>query len=491
MSEESLDSVSAGSGSGGLTRGELLKGAAVGAGLLGMGGLVSAGGAGAATRRAHGAVGARAVKRGGNLQVGLGGGGAADTLDAHLVRSTVDVIRHNALYDQLTQVNHSFDLVYRLATEITSNKKGDLWTVRLRKGVEFHDGKTLDAEDAIFSIRRILTLPGSTGAGQLFAVDYKNMRKIDKLTFQIPTKIPFSTLVNSLGDGSTNFIVPVGYDPNKPVGTGPFMYESFSPGQRSVFKRNPNYWDTPAYLDTLTLIDLTDDTARMNALTTGAVQVIDDVPTDEVAVIKGNSKLKLLVSPTGGFSPIYMRTDKPPFSDNRVRQAMRLILNRPQAVEHAMGGYGRVGNDLVSPYDPGYLPKLHRVQDLEKAKSLLKQAGHENLSVVLNTSPVTPSTVPGTEVLAQNASEIGVKITLHQIDPGTLYGKNFLSWDFAVDWYPALSYIDESSLLTAGKIASTNLAHFNDPTYNKLFMQALAELNATKRNDIIHEMEMI
>jgi peptide/nickel transport system substrate-binding protein len=224
---------------------------------------------------------------------------------------------------------------------------------------------------------------------------------------------------------------------------------------------------------------------------TGQVHAIDSVPSNQVASIKANSQLRMLISPTGGFSPIYMRTDKPPFSDNRVRQAMRLLMNRPQAVQQAMGGFGRVGYDYMAPYDPSYDASLVRHQDIAQAKSLLKAAGQENLSVQLVTSPVQAQTVPGTQVLAQNAKEAGVNIQLRQVDPGTLYGTNFLSWDFAVDWYPALSYIDEASLLTAGKHASTNLSHFDEPQYNKLYAQALATLDASQRNQILREMQKI
>src|SRR5436305_6808996 len=106
-----------------------------------------------------------------------------------------------------------------------------------------------------------------------------------------------------------------------------------------------------------------------------------------------------------------MRVDQAPFSDVRVRQAMRLIVNRPQMVEQVLSGQGRIANDMYSPFDPFYASSLpQRHQDIEQAKALLKQAGHENLSVTLTTAPVFQGIVQAAQVFAQQASQAGVNV---------------------------------------------------------------------------------
>ena len=133
------------------------------------------------------------------------------------------------------------------------------------------------------------------------------------------------------------------------------MYESFTPGQQSVFKKFPNYWQSGRpYVDQLTIIDFTDDTARVNALLGGQVDAIDNLPTGQIAQVQGNSQLKVLISHTGQWQPFTMRVDQAPFNDVRVRQAMRLIVDRPQMVEQVLSGQGRIANDMYAPFDPGY-----------------------------------------------------------------------------------------------------------------------------------------
>ena len=184
------------------------------------------------------------------------------------------------------------------------------------------------------------------------------------------------------------------------------MYESFTPGQQSVFKKFPNYWQSGRpYVDQLTIIDFTDDTARVNALLGGQVDAIDNLPTGQIAQVQGNSQLKVLISHTGQWQPFTMRVDQAPFNDVRVRQAMRLIVDRPQMVEQVLSGQGRIANDMYAPFDPGYpthLPQRH--QDLEQAKSLLKAAGHAGLTVQLTTAPVFQGVVQAAQVFAQQAT---------------------------------------------------------------------------------------
>ena len=144
-------------------------------------------------------------------------------------------------------------------------------------------------------------------------------------------------------------ILPAGFDPKKPVGTGPFKLKSFTPGQRSDFVRNENYWMSgKPYLDELVIIDLADPTAQINALLSGQVDAIDSVPLNETSAITKRSNLKLLTSNGGYFQPITMRVDKPPFNDNRVREAFKLIVDRDAMVKQAYNNYAVVGNDMPS-----------------------------------------------------------------------------------------------------------------------------------------------
>ncbi|HEY2439128.1 MAG TPA: ABC transporter substrate-binding protein, partial [Solirubrobacteraceae bacterium] len=256
--------------------------------------------------------------------------------------------------------------------------------------------------------------------------------------------------------------------------------------QQSVFKKFPNYWQTgKPYVDQLTIIDFTDDTARVNALLGGQVLAIDNLPSGQIAQVQGTSGLKVLISQTGEWQPFTMRVDVAPFNDVRVRQAMRLIVNRPQMVEQVLSGQGRIANDMYSPFDPGYASNLpQRHQDLEQAKSLLKQAGHSGLTLQLTTAPVFQGIVQAAEVFAQQASGAGVNVKLQKLDSGTFYGSNYLKWPFAQDFWATREYLPQ---VAQGSLPNSpfNETHWADPTFIKYINEARATLDQTKRNQIL------
>src|SRR5690606_20073687 len=196
-------------------------------------------------------------------------------------------------------------------------------------------------------------------------------------------------------------IVPEGYYPKKPIGTGPFKFSSFTPGQESVFARYDDYWrDGQPYVDELRVVNFTDDTARTNALLAGQVDAIESLPYAMIRVIEADPTLRVIKSETGNWNPFTMRVDVKPFSDVRVRQAMRLCVDRDEMITQLLSGNGRVANDMYSPYDPFYAKDLpQREYDPDKARSLLKAAGHEGLKVQLTTAPVSQGIVEAAQVL--------------------------------------------------------------------------------------------
>ena len=148
-------------------------------------------------------------------------------------------------------------------------------------------------------------------------------------------------------------ILPTDFDVSHPVGTGPFTYQRFVPGQLSQFNRFDNYWDGPPFVDELIIYDFADDAAKVNALLAGQVQSIDNLPSYLVNTIEQQGASPL-ISETGAWVPFTMRVDVAPFSDVRVRQALRLIVDRQQMIDQALNGFGILGNDLYSPFDPAF-----------------------------------------------------------------------------------------------------------------------------------------
>ena len=427
-------------------------------------------------------------KLGGALRVGVSGGGATDSLDAHKAATNIDFARIRQLYDLLADRDHEYNLVPALGTEFIPNSAGDEMTVKLRPGVTFHNGKPLTAEDVVFTFQRILNPKVGADEAPLLTPVIAGIKAIDPLTVQFKFKIPF----NAFEDFAATLdalIVPVGYDPTHPIGTGPFKFESFTPGQQSVFTRNKNYWGAGPYVDSVTIIDIAVDSTRVDALVSGAVDAIDSVPYALLPSVQANGNVEALISKAGNWYPTTMRVDRPPFNDVRVRQAFRLIVDRPQMIADAYGGHARLANDLYAPDDPLYAHLPQREQDIEKAKSLLKQAGRENLTVNLVTAPIENGVVASSVVFAQQAKAAGVNVQVTKLDNTTFYNKQYVQRVFSVDWWSTLSFIATTAYAQTSK-APFNETHYANAQFDKWYFELIGTKKPALQKEIAREMQM-
>jgi peptide/nickel transport system substrate-binding protein len=164
---------------------------------------------------------------------------------------------------------------------------------------------------------------------------------------------------------------------------------------------------------------------------------------------------------------------------------------RPRA-DHssAHGGAAGHGNDLFGAYDPILDTGLVRNQDIEQAKSLLKQAGHESLTTTLTYANIFPGSVEQCQVLAATVKPAGINIRLREVDAGTLYGNNYTNWPFSIDAWPGLNYL---VLISSddGPNSHPDESHFHNARFNSLYTQAIGTLDVAKRTEIAHEMQMI
>lgn len=429
---------------------------------------------------------------GGTLRVGIVGGSIKDTVDAHSPVTHPDEARVIQLYDTLATYDTDHEIEMALADKITPSQDAKTWTVHLRDGAKFSDGRPVTADDVIFTFKRI-TDPKSpkSGAAGLGDLDRNALQATDSRTVEFRFSKPFAVFEDAVAQYS-NGIVPVGYDPKKPVGSGPFKFESFTPGQQSTFVKNPHYWrEKQPYLDAVTIIDFPDDTARVNALLGGQVDAIDQVPLGQINVVKADPNLRVLESQTGSWLPFTMRVDQPPFDDVRVRQAFRLIVDRKQMVDQVLGGHGAVGNDMYGRFDACYATgTTQRAQDIAKAKQLLADAGHSNLSVELVTSPVAAGLVEAAQVFAQQAQAAGVTVNVKKVDPGVFYGDQYLKWTFAQDFWFTRDYLPQTA---AGSVqaAPYNETHWSDPEWTRIVNEANATVDETKRCELIKKAQQI
>lgn len=477
----------------GVTRRQLFVGAA---GLAVVGASAAACGTSSApgTSSATGAAGK--PKRGGNFRLGVTGGGSKDIFDGQNIITKPDQARLVSAFETLLTFDNNYQLTTNGLAESYTQDNSKQYTIRLRKGVEFHNGKTMTADDVIYSLQRIATKAnGLTGFAATATIDVAGIKKLDDYTVRIPLNTPDSTIPQTLAS-YTFGIVPVGYQayPHPQIGTGAYKLQSFTQGQQSVSVRNPNYWRSgEPYFDSVTIIDFNDSTAQVNALLGGQIDAMTDLPAAQVKVLQSRS-MRALISKTGGWLPLCMAIDMPPFDDVRVRQAMRLIVDRPTMIEQVLSGYGFVGNDMYGPFDPGYDNSLpQRTQDIGQAKSLLKAAGHANLTVDLHTTNGAAGMVETATVFATQAQAAGVTVNVRN-DPN-YYGNQYLKLAFSVDFWGTRSYLNQ---VQQGSLPNSpyNETHWppksgTGSNFESLYNQALAEADPAKRIEIEREMQKI
>jgi len=480
-----------------LSRRELLMGAG---GVLLAGGLAACGGSGSSSSAGSGgsSTPAGTPKKGGNFRLGVTGGGASDIIDGQSIVTKPDQTRLIGSWETLLTYDEDYVLgTDGLAEEVDSSVPGQV-DVRLRSGIEFNNGKTLTADDVIYSIQRILNpKEGLFGAAGLASVDPKNLKKMDANTVRIGLKQPDSTIPDQLGQ-YFNGIVPVGYERKgdlKYVGTGPYTIQSFTAGQQSVAVRNPNYWRPASegpWFDQVTVTDFADSAAQVNALLSGQIDAITDIPFAQIDTAKAQG-IQILEGHGGGWLPLCMAIDMDPFTDVRVRQAFRLMADRPAMLEQVLSGHGSVANDLFAPFDACYSSDLaQREQDIEQAKSLLKSAGKDGMTVDLHTTNGAAGMVDSANVFAAQCKAAGVTVNVKN-DPN-YYGDQYLKLAFSVDFWGTRGFLPQVGLGMLPPPCPYNETHWPPKSgegsdYISLYNQALKETDSTKRCDIIHEMQ--
>ena len=459
----------------GFSRRTLVKGALVG---------------GAALMLPQGAFAAPAATRatearfGGRLRVGMVGGGASETLDPNQQVNEIDTARSHILFERLTDFRPDGSIYNQLAEEFSANKSATVWKIKLRDGVHFHDGSRFGADDVVYSLRYMLDpKTKSQGGSELRFLKPQNVRKLDRLTVELRLDGPNALIPGVLSSraiymfkrGTTSF--------DKPNGTGPFKFTSWTRGERSLFSKHKDYRIARRpYLNELEIISINDPTARLNALGSGQVDAIQNLSSGLVPAVIGNSKLRILNSRSGVYTCQTMFCDTPPFNDVRVRQALRLAVDRPQLVANALGGYGTVGNDLACYIDPDYAKGLpQRQHDPEKAKSLLAQAGQSNLTLTLATSDVASGMLSSSTLIAQQAKAAGITINLDNAPTDQYWGTRYLKSPFAcTSW--GYRPLDSQIAQALNKSAPYNETHWFNEQFDGITNQARRTLDSKKRH---------
>jgi peptide/nickel transport system substrate-binding protein len=441
-----------------------------------------------------------AAKKGGRLRTGITGGATGDVLDPGLI---LDSYMINVLFGQvrnnLTEVSTTGELIPELAESWDSTPDASTWTFKVRQGVEFHNGKTLDSQDVVDSLRHHLADDSKSAAkgllGGIESVDADGKHGVTVTLTGGDADFPFLMsdyhllICPSRGDGTIDW--------ESGTGTGGYTLVEHDPGVRSLTRRNPNYWkDGRAHFDEVETLQIADPNARLNALRTNAVDSINNVDPKIVERLKRVSGVHVR-SVTGNKQlTLPMRTDTAPFDNNDVRLAVKNVINREEWFDKIIFGYGEVGND--NPVGPANIYRAttdelpQRIYDPDKAKFHLKQAGMENLTIKFHAAETAfGGAVNAGQLMQESARPAGIDIEVVR-EPDDGYWSNvWMNKAFSACYWsgrPTENWIF-SQIYAAD--ASWNDTFWKHPRFNELLVQARAELDTAKRRELYVEMQRI
>ena len=438
---------------------------------------------------------AQSPVRGGKMVLASRHGSTTDSTDPALGTNAYQGLLTNAMANTLTELLPDGTVGSALA-ESWDTTDGKTWQFKLRRGVTFHDGKPLKAEDVVVSINHHRAADSKSFvkpiADQFIEVktdgDTGVIITMNTANADLPTILNTEAFTVYPADGEK-----MNWESRN--GTGGYVLKQYEPGVRAYLERNKNYFrDDRAFADEVELLSIQDSSARMNALLSGEVQAIDEVDLKTVELLKSHPNITL-DRVTGSLHYTFpMRTDVAPFDNVDVRLALKYAIDREDMMEKILYGYGHLGND--TPIGPSYrywandIPQ--RKYDPERAKFHLKKAGMENLKLDLSTAEAAFVGATDAAVLyAEHARRAGIELNVVREANDAYWDNVWLKKPFCACYWGG--YPTEGEMFSIGytKGAAWNDTYWSDPKFESLRIAALAELDPEKRRKMYGEMQQI
>jgi peptide/nickel transport system substrate-binding protein len=456
-------------------------------------GLLAAGGmhAGLATTLATTAlsVHAQTPKRGGKLRVAGATAAASDTLDPAKQSNHTDYSRGNMLYNGLTSLDGSLTPQPALA-ERFDTKDAKTWVFTLRKGVTFHDGKPLTPADVVFSLSRHKD-PTTASKAKVLADQIESVKASGANEVTIVLAAPNADLPVILGtfhfhivkDGTTDF--------NAGIGTGPYKLKEFKPGVRSLVVRNDAYWKAgKPYLDEIEFVGIGDESARVNALLSGGMDLVGSVNPRSIARVTGTPGFAVFKTQSGQYSDLIMRRDTGPGANPEFVLAMKHLFDREQMKKTVALEQAVVGND--QPIDPTnrfhFTGLPQRPFDPEKAKFHLKKSGISS-AVPVVCSPAALYSVEMALVLQQTAKGIGLDLDVKRMPAEGYWSNHWLASPVGFGNINPRPSADMLLTQFFKSDAQWNESRWKNDKFDQLLVTARGETDVAKRRQMYADMQ--
>jgi peptide/nickel transport system substrate-binding protein len=413
--------------------------------------------------------------------------GEPDQLDPNKTSAYFSFEVLENVYDTLVEPDANLQMRPALAESWDTAPDQLQWTFHLRRGVTFHDGSPLTADDVVYTYRRIIDekLPNSD---KLSAV--ADVRATDPATVTIRLKQPTPNLLTNLGGFKGMAIVQrknveSGQIGTHPIGTGPFAFESQKSGDSITLKANPSYWGGAPKVSGIIFRFIPEKSTALSALQAGEVDWTDSIPPQRVSQLRDDDSVTLSVTPSNDYWYLALNEARPPWNDVRVRQAIAYAIDRDAIVTATSYGTATVNQLAIPKGDYAYTDYAKYHYDIEQAKRLLSQANAAPQKLDMLVTTEYPETVTAAQIIADNLAPLGITVNIRTVDFATwLDEQNSGHFDMLMmgwlgnidpdDFYYAQHHTDGSS----------NAQKYSNPEVDRLLDAGRVETNPEVRAGI-------
>ena len=435
---------------------------------------------------------AHTPKMGGRLIMAADQHGPNDTLDPALYTSAADYFRGRMFYGSLTRLTDSLGYEPELAEEVISNADATEWTFKIRKGVEFHDGKTLTADDVIYTMNRHLGADSVSNASSLVAM-IDEWVKVNDYEVKAMLSSPNADLPIALGtfhfkilqEGTTDFATA--------IGTGPYRVKEFKPGVRAIGSRFENYWGEGGYLDELEHYGIGDSVSRLNAFMAGDIDAMVNLPPKAIEQVEAAEGKEIWALKSGAYVNIAPRLDMEQSSNMHMWKAMQMLQDRQRLVKGVMKGQGSLGND--QPINAAYfdhsadLPQ--RELDPDKAKWHWEQSGLGDTSVPVVAAEVAPGAVEQCLFMQREGKKIGANFDVKKVTTDGYWGAVWLKEPICVASWNMRPTANIMMTLAFKPDAAWNETRWQNDQFDQLLVDVRGETDAGARKQKYHDLQMM
>jgi peptide/nickel transport system substrate-binding protein len=425
-------------------------------------------------------------KKGGNLRIGMEGGGASDSLDPRTYADSIPINYGWAIWNGLVELSDDGKAKGELLESWEAKPGAEEWIFNVRKGIKFSSGKVLDADDIIYSIN--LHLGETKSPAKALLKQIKEMKKLSANQIQISLTSGNADLPYVLTDYHL-LVVPNGFtDWSKPDGTGCFTLEKFEPGVRVSLKRKDDYWKQDrGFVDTVEILYITDKAARTAALQSGKIDVANRLDPRTVNLLAKDPKLDIVRSiGTGNRYCFVARVTDSPFDNKDLRLALKYGIDRKKIIDTVFGGYAQLGNDHTldagNPYYNKTMPQ--RPYDPDKAAFHFKKAGITG-PVELQTSEGAWGTAVDCASLYQEAlKKAGVDLSVKKVAADGYWDNIWLKQPFCAVYWGRRPTADLTFSTVYKSDSAWNDSNWKRDEFDKLVLAARVELDEAKRAEL-------